>query len=245
MTGRNSNESSKLSLWLRFVNKVIRFLVRTLLVPWFLPVAKGPQKPATPGKAILFANHHHMCDPLFITLFYKTDRLSFVAKKELYRIPGVQTILDAFQTIKLDRQVTDMHAAKSILSALRLDRIVGLFMQGTRVSSDDLVSVKPKEVLLYYAIRHKVPIVLVGITPNYRLFGRPRFTFSDTLLMTMKQKSRLTRDEQISVGHEVMRQIYQLAGLSYKPAGMETHRAVFEREIEVQPYCEVCEAGAI
>ena len=244
MTDRRSNETPKLSLRHRFVNKLIRFLVRVLLVPWFLPEAKGPLKPAAPGKAILFANHHHMCDPIFITHFYKTDRLSFVAKKELYRIPGVQTILDAFQSIKLDRQVTDMHAAKSILGALRMDQIVGLFIQGTRVAADDIVSADPKEVLLYYAIRHKIPVILVGITPNYRVFGRPRFTFSDTLLMTLKNKSRLTQDEQNSIGHEVMRQIYQLGGLSYEPVGMDEHRAVFEREVEVRPYREVYEGGA-
>lgn len=245
MTDRRSNESPKLSLWHRFVNKAIRFLVRMLLVPWFLPKVIGHRKPAVPGKAILFANHHHMCDPLFITLFYKTDRLSFVAKKELYCIPGVQTILDAFHSIKLDRQVTDMHAAKSILKALRMDQIVGLFMQGTRVAADDITSAEPKEVLLYYAIRHRIPVILVGITPNYRLFGRPRFAFSDTLLMTMKNKSKLTPDEQTSIGHEVMRQIYQLGGLSYEPDGMDEHRAVFEREIEVRPYLEAYNGGAI
>ncbi|NLZ66307.1 MAG: 1-acyl-sn-glycerol-3-phosphate acyltransferase [Clostridiaceae bacterium] len=245
MTERRSKTSPKQSLWLRFVNKVIRFLVRVLLASWYLPKVVGPRKPAVQGRAILFANHHHMCDPLFITLFYKTDRLSFVAKKELYSIPGVQTILDAFSSIKLDRQVTDMHAAKSILGALRMDRIVGLFMQGTRVNADDIVSVKPKDVLLYYAIRQKIPVILVGITPNYRLFGRPRFTFSDTLLMTIKNKNKLTRDEQTSVGYEVMRQIYELAGLSYEPADIEEHRAVFEREIQVRPYLEGCEGEAI
>ena len=187
---------------------------------------------------ILIANHHNLLDPIFITRFYKSERLSFVAKQELYSMKLIGRILKAFRAIPLDRSIADIRASKLILSQIKAGRVVGIFLQGTRLKLEDAAKVEPHASLLNYAIRRGIPVLTVGIDPRYRLFGRPRYVFAPPARYQLKGTEALSRPEQVALAREVMRRIYAMVDLPYDYEGSEANRLFFERHIEILPLSE-------
>ncbi|HHW94025.1 MAG TPA: 1-acyl-sn-glycerol-3-phosphate acyltransferase [Clostridiaceae bacterium] len=219
----------------KFIRIVIRFLVAILIWPIYLPRVEGCREEPSEGGCLLFANHHSFFDPIFITFYFRSRRLCFIAKKELYNARIIGRILKAFGAISLDRSASDLQAGKFILSELNNKKIVGLFPQGTRVSLDDLTSPEPHDGLIYYAIRRGIPIIPVGVDPRYRLFGRPRFVFADSVILKLRDGERLNPTEQGMVANEVMRRIYALVGLEYARKDRAEIEELFRQKIEVVP----------
>ncbi len=222
----------------KFLRILIRVLVAILIWPFFLPRAEGSRKAPPEEGCLLIANHHNFFDPIFIHFYFTSLRLCFIAKKELYNAKLIGRILKAFGAIPLDRSSTDLQASKLIISEIAGKRIVGLFPQGTRVRIKDKITSDPHFGLIHYAIRRAVPIIPVGVDPRYRLFGRPRFVFGDTILLRLKDGEKLNPEEQIMVSHEVMRRLYALAGREYPRNGNEKNEELFRRKIDVIPFHE-------
>ncbi len=219
----------------RLINRAIRLLATLLLWPVFLPKAEGERLEPRGEGCILIANHHHILDPIFISYFYSSDRLSFVAKQELYRMRLIGRILKAFRAIPLDRSTADIRASKQILAQIKAGRILGIFLQGTRVKLAEASSVIPHASILYYAIRRGIPVISVAIDPRYRLFGRPRYLFEEPVRYGIKGQEPLDRQEQEALAQEFMRRIYERAGLTYDYAGAEENRLLFEERITRSP----------
>ena len=219
----------------RFIIWIVRLLVTLFLWPVFLPKAEGGRFEPEEEGCILIANHHHILDPIFITFFYQSARLSFVAKQELYRMKLIGRILKAFQAIPLDRSTADIRASKMILGQIKAGRVVGIFLQGTRVKLAEAASVIPHAAILYYAIRRGIPVLPVAIDPRYRLFGRPRYLFDPPARYELRNRKPLDRQEQEAVAREFMRRLYERVGLAYDYEGAEENRALFEERITIRP----------
>ncbi len=218
----------------RFLRTLIRGLAALILWPLFLPKREGrPWMPEGEG-GLLLANHHSLLDPILITYFYKSERLSFVAKKELFNIFAIGRILRAFRSIPLDRETADVRATKLILAMIKEGQVVGLFPQGTRVSLEEPTSMTPHAPMLYYAIRRGIPIMFTAVDPRYRLFGRPRFIFADPVRPKLSG-GLLSREEQEGVAWELMRRIYAIAGLDYEYEGRERWQSFFDQRIQLVP----------
>ncbi len=218
----------------RFLNIFVRILVAIFVWPFLLPRAYGNRAVPSDKGCLLIANHHSLFDPIFITFFYTSRRLCFIAKKEIYNTKWLGRILQAFGSIPLDRSTSDIQASKAILSEILNKKIVGLFPQGTRVPIDDLTSIEPHSGLIYYSIRREIPIIPVGIDPRYRLFGRPRYMFADSVILKLREGEKLNQAEQAMVAHEVMRRVYALAGLHYARDDSAENEELFNRKIEIQ-----------
>ncbi|HZK41358.1 MAG TPA: lysophospholipid acyltransferase family protein [Clostridia bacterium] len=226
------------------INRFIRVLASLILWPLFLPRAQGKRLEPPQGQGcILIANHHHLLDPIFITQLYRSDRLSFVAKQELYSMKLIGRILKAFRAIPLDRSTADIRASKLILSQIKAGRVVGIFLQGTRVKLADAAKLEPHASLLYYAIRRGIPVMSVAIDPRYGLFGRPRYIFDLPVLYRLKEAKTLNRDQQEALARELMRRIYAMADLPYVYDGMEANQIFFEETIEMSPLLGVTSLG--
>jgi len=222
----------------KFIRGVIRLLVAVLIWPFYLPRAEGNRDEPSDGGCILVANHHNLFDPIFITFYFRSKRLCFIAKKELYNAKLIGRILKAFGAIPLDRSSSDLQASKFIISEIANKKIIGLFPQGTRVPIKKEISSDPHFGLIHYAIRRGIPIIPVGIDPTYRLFGRPRFVFADSILLRLKDGEKLNPSEQTMVSHEVMRRLYALAGRDYPRKDNVENEKLFLRKIDVIPLCE-------
>lgn len=222
----------------KFLRGVIRLLVAVFIWPFYLPRAEGSREEPSDGGCILVANHHNFFDPIFITFYFRSTRLCFIAKKELYNAKLIGRILKAFGAIPLDRSSSDMQASKLIISEIANKKIIGLFPQGTRVPIGEEISSDPHFGLIHYAIRRDIPIIPVGIDPTYRFFGRPRFVFADSILLRLKDGEKLNPDEQTMVAHDVMRRVYALAGREYPRKDNVENEKLFLRKIDVMPLCK-------
>lgn len=222
----------------KFIRFFFRLLVAILILPFYWPRVEGNREVPSEDGCILVANHHSFFDPVLITFFYRSTRLCFIAKKELYNTKLIGRILKAFGAIALDRSSSDIQASKFIISEIADNKIIGLFPQGTRVSIDEEITSDPHFGLIHYAIRRDVPIIPVGIDPRYRLFGRPRLVFGDGIVLRLKVGEKLNQKEQIMVAHEVMRRVYALAGREYPRMGNDDNEKLFRRKIDVIPLCE-------
>lgn len=220
--------------WL--INRLIRLLVAVFLWPLFLPRVQGPRLETEEGQGcVLIANHHSLLDPIFISLLYRSDRLSFVAKQELYATRIIGRVLKAFAAIPLDRSTADLRASKTILAKLKEGRILGIFLQGTRLKLEEAADIPPHSSLLYYAVRRGIPVMSVAINPRYRLFGRPLYVFGPPVRYRLKDMESLSPADQDGLAREIMRRLYQMAGLAYDYEGADANRAFFQDRLEVLP----------
>lgn len=228
------------STWIR---GIVRGLVTLLVWPLFWPRVSGSRMEPEGEGCILVANHHHVLDPIFITYFFPTRRLSMVAKQELYRMKLIGRILQAFHTIPLDRSAADIRASKRILSQIKAGRVVGIFPEGTRVRPEGAAQAELHTPILIYAVRRGIPVLPVSVEPRYRLFGRPRYTFGHPVRYRLKEGIVLTRQEQEGIAREMMRRIYEEAGLAYTYEGLGHYGALFDDLISQSRVTQVCPVG--
>lgn len=133
--------------------------------------------------AILVCNHRSNtdCVPLVLSTFRNQK---YLAKIELFKNKFVSGVLKSLGCIPINRQKTDLTAIKLSLSALKHNKLLTIFPEGTRnKTEEDLQEVKNGACML--AIKSKSPIVPVWIKKKSRpfcfntiKFGKP-FTLED------------------------------------------------------------------
>lgn len=90
----------------------------------------GAQRIPARGAAILVANHESMFDPWLLAL--ATPRpVRYMAKAELWRLPLVGRLLDAFGAFPVERGTGDGSAMSRAASLLRAGEVIAMFPQGT------------------------------------------------------------------------------------------------------------------
>lgn len=117
--------------------------------------------------AVVIANHMSMHDPvLLIGLF--NGKINFMAKEELFRNKILAWILNKFGAFPVNREGNDLKAIKHSLKLLKENKILGIFPQGTRMSSAEAQQAKGGAAFM--AIKSKAPIVPIAIKGNFK-FG--------------------------------------------------------------------------
>jgi 1-acyl-sn-glycerol-3-phosphate acyltransferase len=122
------------------------------------------------GGFIVASNHASLLDP-FIVGQHLPRQVCFFARKTLWK-PGFPAWwLDAVGTIPVDRDGgSDIAAIKRVLQALKRDKIIILFPEGTRSRSGELQPPKPGIGL--FACRTQVPVVPTRVFGSFEAFGR-------------------------------------------------------------------------
>lgn len=117
--------------------------------------------------AVVIANHMSMNDPvLLIGLF--NGQINFMAKEELFRNKLLGWALKKFGAFPVNRQGNDLKAIKHSLKLLKDNKILGIFPQGTRMSSAEAEQAKGGAAFM--AIKSQVPIVPIAIKGKFK-FG--------------------------------------------------------------------------
>jgi 1-acyl-sn-glycerol-3-phosphate acyltransferase len=90
----------------------------------------GAERVPRSGGVILVANHESMIDPWLLGVV--TPRpIRYMAKAELWRLPVVRWIMDAYGTFPVDRGSGDRGAVGRGAELLTEGEVLGLFPQGT------------------------------------------------------------------------------------------------------------------
>ena len=162
---------------MRPVYGVSHFLATTIYEMLFRGDVVGLDHLPQSGGCLVAANHASHLDP-FIIASQLQRQVSFFARKTLWT-PGIPSWwLDAVDVIPVDRDGgSDVTAIKRVLHALKEQKIIIMFPEGTR--SRDGRFQKPKPGVGLFACRAQVPVVPVRIFGSFEALGKggkvPRF----------------------------------------------------------------------
>jgi 1-acyl-sn-glycerol-3-phosphate acyltransferase len=116
----------------------------------------GRERVPREGGVVLALNHFHWLDPAaFGTACPRT--ISYMAKAEAHRIPGLGQLIRAFGTFSVRRGESDREAVRMMRNVVRDGGALGLFAEGTRQRSGEPGEVKPGAAMV--AFQEGVPVV--------------------------------------------------------------------------------------
>ena len=121
------------------------------------------------GGVVLCANHQSIKDPIIVGILVKR-RVSFMAKKELFKNKIVGLVLKGIDVFPVERNSTDLKAYKKAIKLLKKGKALGIFAQGTRSSELDVS--KGKSGAVFFALSAGVPIVPIGIRIEKSIFSK-------------------------------------------------------------------------
>jgi len=122
-----------------------------------------------PGGVILAANHTSFVDPPLVGSAIERP-VHFMAKAELFEIPGLGWIISHTNAFPVRRGAADRRALRTASDLLRQGEVLAVFPEGTRSPDGRL---RPGELGIgIIALRSGAPVVPAGITGADRVLPR-------------------------------------------------------------------------
>ncbi len=125
------------------------------------------------GPVLVVANHLNNLDPLLIQAALPRP-LAWLAKIELFRVPGLAQFIRYFWTIPIDRGAADRQAMKAALDWLAAGQVLAIFPEGTRSRT---AAEQPGHLGVgLLAVRSGAPVLpvaVIGSERPWRLWPRP------------------------------------------------------------------------
>lgn len=135
----------------------------------------GREKVPRDGALIAVANHRHWSDIVLLALAIYPRQVHFMGKSEYGQSRFLRFLMKHLGAFTVERGEADMKAIKTALGYLRQGEIVGIYPEGTRNKTAELL-LPFKEGSFMLAARGKAMVVPVALcnAPNYIGFSRPR-----------------------------------------------------------------------
>jgi glycerol-3-phosphate dehydrogenase (NAD(P)+) len=148
----------------RGVNPVVYWVLRGLLVPFFLIYFRmqriGREHLPRTGPLLLAANHRSFLDPFVIGMLVRRP-VYYMAKRELFEKRWQAWILNALGAFPVDRGAGDGDAMATARTILERGDCVVVFPEGTRVRPGPLG--KPKRGVGRLALETGAPVAPVAV----------------------------------------------------------------------------------
>jgi 1-acyl-sn-glycerol-3-phosphate acyltransferase len=138
---------------------------------WFRGEVVGLENFPREGSFFIAANHASHLDPPLVGSQIK-KQMRFFARKSLWNNRLIGWWLSQVETIAVERDSGDVGAIKRVLQALKDDRAIVLFPEGTRSPDGNLQ--KPKAGVGLMACKSGVPVVPCRVYDSFEAFGRGR-----------------------------------------------------------------------
>ncbi len=186
----------------RFAHSVVGRLLRML----FRYRVIGAEKVPRDGGVIIAANHISNFDPPILGVALPRP-VSYMAKKELFALPVLTTILPWLYAFPVDRQAGGTGALRAALRMLKEGRCVGIFPEGGRnVTGTN----EEKAGAAFLAAASGAPVVPAAIVGTRRLrpFGKVTVIFGDPMHVVRNRQSK--EDDLEKGAAEIMQRIRTL-----------------------------------
>lgn len=138
---------------------------------WFRGEVVGTENFPREGPFLIASNHASHLDPPLVGSQI-TKQMRFFARKSLWNNRFLAWWLNQVETIAVERDTGDISAIKKVLQALKDDRAVVLFPEGTRSPDGQLQ--KPKAGVGLMACKTGVPVVPCRVYDSFAAFGKGR-----------------------------------------------------------------------
>jgi cytidylate kinase len=209
--------------WRPFTSRFYRMshlLVGSALRTWFGVRRHGPFDQPVQGSVLVACNHIAALDPPLVGTSLPFQ-VSFIAKRELFRMPVLGRTIEHLQAIPIRRGIADYEALNQAVELLRGGTSVLMFPEGTRQKPGRLG--RPRWGFGYVAQAAGRPVVPMFLRGSRS--GRPRFLRRHPLEVWMGEALDVTRvlgrndsDTWIRIGDAVMQRI---EGLMLRSAGRQ------------------------
>ncbi len=117
---------------------------------------------------ILIANHQHALDPVVMALAVRRHQCVFLGKKELGKGPLARKLLAQLHCILVDRHNKDMEAMRACMKAIKIQKPLVIFPEGTRHHEGQMEHIENGTSLI--ALRCKAPIIPMYLDRKLRPF---------------------------------------------------------------------------
>ena len=159
------------------------------------------------GAYLICGNHSSMVDPFLIANSMGPSRqIHFMAKAELFRIPVIGALLRLIGMFPVDREHGGAAAMKQAMKYLKNGEKVGMFPEGTRISSEEASATKAGAVRI--AARMEVPIVPVYIPRKKRVLRFNTIVIGEPYCLALDKKA--SSEEFDQAANELMAKIRAL-----------------------------------
>lgn len=158
--------TGKRSILYEIARGISHVLFRTLMPVKF----HNPERLRREPPFILIANHRHALDPVAMAIGIPKHQVVFLAKKELGKSPFMQKLLTRVHCILVDRHNVDMEAMRACMKAIKDNKILLIFPEGTRHHEGQMEQIETGTALI--AMRSRAPIVPVYFDRKLAFFRR-------------------------------------------------------------------------
>ena len=154
-------------LWLA---RILLWIPLSIMHPTYIYGRKNRPK----GKVIISCNHRSNWD-IVSYILHTSEKVKILAKKELFKNKLFGAILKSFGAIPIDREHNDIGAIKDCMKALKEDKKLFVFLEGTRLKDESLVMGEVKSGMTLIAIKTKTPILPMWVVQKPRLFRKSQY----------------------------------------------------------------------
>ena len=196
--------------WKLFVRKVTKGFLRTLYKIAFRMEITGEENKTKAGENsgfIICANHVNFLDAVAVVVFSK-EKIRFIGKYDLAKVGIIRWLEHLFDVIPIKRNTQDLEAMKRCLKALKNGEILGIFPEGTRKGMAK--NQKVKNGAAFMAIRSGVPVVPVGISGDFKPFGKVKIKYGEPIDMSKYKIKGQEKEGQELATKEIMDKIVML-----------------------------------
>jgi 1-acyl-sn-glycerol-3-phosphate acyltransferase len=148
---------------------VLKVTIAMISRVWFRLSVVGAHRVPREGRLLLASNHLSVLDPALIGSVMPRE-LDYMAKTELFQIPGFGALIRALNAHPVDRSGSDSAALRLALRLLGDGRAVLVFPEGTRGVEGSLQAARPGAGML--AALSGAPVVPVYVKGSGRALPR-------------------------------------------------------------------------
>lgn len=194
-------------LWLA---RILLWLPLNILHPTFIKGRKNLPK----GKVIISCNHRSNWD-IALYILNTSEKIKILAKKELFKNKLFGAILRNFGGIEIDREATDINAIKACMKALKDNKKLFIFPEGTRLKNEEDILGEIKSGLAMIAIKTKTPIAPIWIERKPKLFRKSVYHIGKSFELsefygkkldeeTLQKANDIVREKMLELREEIL-----------------------------------------
>lgn len=148
-------------VWYRGLRVFFRILFSTF---WPLRI-EGVENVPRQGAGVIVSNHLSLVDP-FVVGYGANRMVSFMGKEELFSTPIIGFVIRKVGAFPVDRSRRDPASMRTALSVLKAGELLGMFPEGTRGTTGEMLEVRTGAARL--AARTRTPIIPVAVINTNR-----------------------------------------------------------------------------
>ena len=148
---------------------IVGFLFRIRVV--------GAENEPDTGRFVVCANHVSATDPVVICYAFRKHQVRYMAKKELFSIPLLSSLIRMLGAFPVDRGGNDVGAIRRAVEMVKNGQCMGIFPQGHRYPGVDPRTTKTKNGAALIATRAEADIMPVYIMRKNNAFKLFRKTY--------------------------------------------------------------------